>query len=262
MSAPQGVVRTDNNGRILYYARNGTTIRDLRKHGVAVTYSQLEILSHWSLLRNDGQTYKTAFPVITPEQAIALRGELAVLARLITPSIGADVKDIRQQLRRNGFEDHTYTIIFSYVLDGLLWEKLFSPKDLQLLEVTRDHPFWNGAFYAVYPKRVGVPGTNDVSEDGITFKMLWIDRTVGTLNALGSSAALKTFLDSVAKNQIDPTPIHLTNGATWELARPDGRLLIPVIDQGKGDLIQTRGDRIATRIAHVLRRDPSSIAVS
>jgi hypothetical protein len=260
LSTPHHVVQADDNGRILYYARSGVTGPQLRQRGITATQSQLDLLTHWNLLIEDGETYKTTFPVIDPRQAAALRLKLATLAASITPSIEIDVKDIAEQLRREGFADSSYTIVFSYVLDGLLWEKLLSASELHLFDMTPTHPFWNGAFWAISPKRAGVPGTNDVSEDGIILKMLWTDDTGQALNALGSSTAVRSFLKSVANNKFDSTPIRLTNGTIWELVRANGGLRIPTIS-GKSGLIQSKGDRIAVRVASVLRHDPTSIAI-
>jgi hypothetical protein len=129
------------------------------------------------------------------------------------------------------------------------------------LDVTPDHPFWNGAFWAVYPKRSGVPGTNDVFEGRVTLKMLWTDRTLEPMNALGQSAALRELLKSVDESRLDSTPIQLSNGAVWHLSGLNGELKVPVIHQHEDDPIHHKGKLIAACVADALTKDPSAQAI-
>src|ERR1019366_7086175 len=95
-----------------------------------------------------------------------------------------DLQTITADLQRRNLSESLYSVMFSYVLDGLSWDQLSSRKAIPSMEVTADHPFWDGTFWAVYPKREAAPGTNSTGPHGITLLMTWTDPVLRELNAL------------------------------------------------------------------------------
>jgi len=252
---PQRIVRLDNNGQILYRARTGVTKQGLLEAGLGVTDSQLSLMLEYRLLRKDGDTFNTAFPVLGSEEMSVLRPKLDVLAARITPILAADVRAIAKVLRDEGFVDATYAVVFGYVLDGLLWDELSARRLLPSTKLTLERPQWNGAFWSIYPERVGVAGTNEVESDNVALVFTWTNRVSEALRSLENAPQLPEFLRGIADVSTRPAVLLGSDKKEWQLASDQGVLRVPVIRQRTGDPIFDRGARIASQIARILAED-------
>lgn len=251
LKVPQTPLRLDNNGRILYAAKDGATRDQLAERGAVATDSQLYLLQNFGLLKKQGEIYRTSFPILGPEIMSGLRGNLSTLAKELSPKIQTDVAAIADELKRGGFREHVYAVVFSYVLDGLIWDQLQARSALPSVELTPEHPLWNGAFWAFYPKQASSFGTNELKEGGITLQMTWSDRVLPSLRALTSSPELKRFLQNVSEARATDSPLRDERGTEWSFFN-DGRLSIPVIHPKAGDIVHDAGNRIAAQMAEAL----------
>jgi hypothetical protein len=245
---PHRVLEADSNGRILFYARNGATKQQLVAHGVVSSDSQLIVLEDWSLLAKQGDVYTTHMPVIGPEPMAALRELLRGPAARAVAETRDDVVAIAATLAQAHLADHTFSVVFSYVLDGLVWDRLKARAVFPSNTITAEHPHWNGSFYAFYPKRVGVPGTNGSAEGHLGVDMTWNSETVAALGRLQASAEFRTFLR--ARNEgLSPADAIATTDGIWRLTDAGGKLRVPLIEDSAGDPIHDRGSRIADVLA-------------
>ena len=177
----------------------------------------------WRLLSLDGEVYTTSIPVLGPEQIGKLRAEMRRVANGLVPVVVPDVQAIAAELDRRKLHDHLYAVVFSFVLDGLTWDALDSAHAVADVAITADHPFWDGVFWAVYPKRESTPGTNSARADSLRLLMTWTERVLQPI------ASLRASLD-----------LHHAR--------------IPVIHKRASDSIYTAGKRIADRIAAAIVR--------
>jgi hypothetical protein len=123
-----------------------------------------------------------------------LRRELAAQARTLLPALMPEVRTIMASLSANGMSHSAYSVVFSYVLDGLVWQQFGDAADVRA-QIDAEHPFWNGAFWAVSPKRGNAPGTNSYRVDDSTrVLMTWTDSTLALLRPLQDKAALTSFV--------------------------------------------------------------------
>jgi hypothetical protein len=221
---PQRVIRIDGNGRVLNQAVGGTTLGALKASGLAVTDSQVLLLKTYGLIDQTGDRITTAFPVIGPEAMLPLRARLSQLAAATAPALAGDARSIGQQLKADGFADHAYAVVFGYALDGLLWDELRRRGALPDTALDLDHPIWRGAFWAIYPERADVPGTNESQVGDRALVSVWTDRTVEPLAALTDAHAGPAKSDA------------------W-LSR------LPVIHAAAGDPIHAAAGRLAARAA-------------
>ena len=229
-STPHPIVAMDDNGALLYHARHGATPAELAEHGITPSESRLELLRVYGLIETDGDVVTTAFPVVGPEILDELRPRVRQEAAALVPRIRADVGAIAAELHRRGHPGHDYAVVFGHAVDGLLWDRLRAHGLAPTTELSVERPFWNGAFWAIYPPNEGGAGVNELPGPEATLVMVWT---------------------------------HDTNRALWDLARTEeGRRLlaaptaqnkIPVLAPEDGDVLHRHSLSIAETITGALR---------
>lgn len=250
VSTPHFAVRADTNGRILYYAQTGATKSQI-EHAMAapVLSSQLELLRDWRLLQRNGDIYTTNIPVLGPKQIGRLRERMGSLAIKIAAENRNEVQKIALELGRRRLSDRLYAVMFSYVLDGLTWDRLQSREAIPRMKITAGHPFWDGTFWALYPKRKDAPGTNTVDGDGITLRMTWTDPVLKQVNALLDAPALTSAMQKAAKSNCQHLSVEDKARNKWDFGLPGGWCAFPVIQESGSDPIHAASMKIADRIA-------------
>lgn len=234
VATPHSIIQTDGNGRILLRAIGGTTIGKLRSEGIIATESQLRLLRLFGLIRREGDTITTAFPVLGEQEMAGLRLQSAKLGKRIARQIAPQVRSIHAELARQGHEQSGYAIVFGYALDAVLWDRPAIKSRLPQTALTIKQPYWRGAFWAMYPERTGSAGRNEIGIDGIKLVMVWSDPVVDRLNRFAESSEAKTLLARVAA---DP-----------DAARPG----FPVVRDRAGDPLHDPSVAIADAVANAL----------
>jgi hypothetical protein len=247
-STPHSVVAEGSNGRLLYEARGGTSRQTLQARGIPVTDEQVAQLIEYSLLDMDGDVLRTACPVLGGAATSALRQQLQPLGSLLAGQIATPIAALRAELEGIDLAGSTYAVAFGYALDGSLWNRLALRGAVPDTTLCDARPWWNGAFWAVYPPRESAAGTNLVGCGDAQLVQVWTTTTTARLDALARAAGLtdtvRALLDPAGAEHSGKV-VDVT-GVTWPLRRPDGRPAIPVVGVN-GPL-----DRIASRIADIV----------
>jgi hypothetical protein len=261
VSTPHFAVRTDSNGRILYHARRGATRAELeRELGTRVSLSQLELLRAWRLVKRQGDVYTTTIPILGPDKIGRLRADMRRIASDLAPAIEPDILAIAAALNRRKLGRHLYAVVFSYVIDGLTWDQLGSDGAVPDLQSTAERPFWDGTFWAVFPKRESAPGTNSTSGDSVRLLMTWTDRVLPGLKPLQSAPDLRRALHRIGAGDCRDLLVEDASHASWPLGAPDGSCAVPVIHANPTDSVHAAGTRIAAMLARaVLARDERQV---
>ncbi|RSN24546.1 hypothetical protein DMC61_30570 [Amycolatopsis sp. WAC 04169] len=254
-STPHHVVKMDDNGRLLFRARLGVTRTELRQHGIDPLDSQIALLRAYHLIAVEGERLETTFPVLGSEETAGLRIRMAELAEVVAAEIATDVTALADVLIDQGLARFTYGVLFGYVIDGLIWDRLRSDGLLPSGELSVERPYWNGAFWAVYPPREGAMGTNEIKEAGVKLTMVWTDETVRALNRLAEAPALRSALRAVSRGSLPREALVVDGGEVWTLFDDEGRPTIPVIRRQDSDPVHKSGLRIAGKIVSALVRD-------
>ncbi|MBN2360734.1 MAG: hypothetical protein JXR83_14870, partial [Deltaproteobacteria bacterium] len=150
-STPQSIIRLDNNAEILWWCREPSSREQLRQARIDYRDSQLQLLIDWGLIEERGGRLATAFPILQPGQTRALRAAMQRQAISIADQTREDVARLRARLRQAGRERNTFTVLFSYVLDDLVWQRFAAAGALGPRELTLKHPLWDGVLWASYP---------------------------------------------------------------------------------------------------------------
>ncbi|WP_125787770.1 hypothetical protein [Amycolatopsis sp. WAC 01375] len=254
-STPHHVVRMDDNGRLLFHARLGVSRTELRELGFDPLDSQIALLRAYRLISVEGDRLVTTFPVLGSEQTAGLRTRTARLADAIVPGIANDVSALTDVLVGQGLAHCAYGVLFGYVIDGLVWDRLRVEGLLPSMELSIERPYWNGAFWAVHPSREGAMGTNEVEEAGVRLTMVWTEPTVRALNRLAEAESLRQSLRSVSRGDLPRESVVTEDGQAWTLVDGSGRPTIPVIGRRDADPVHEIGLRIAEKIVSVLPGD-------
>lgn len=246
-STPHPVVRMDNNGAILFAAKDGVSLAGLKSLGIPITESQVRLLEDWSLVAERDGVLRTAFPVLGAERIVALRGELRQLARKTVSSLRPLVDSIVRNVSGRGYPEASYAVVFSYVLDGLVWDRLWPDSTLVSDRITVERPFWNGAFWAVDPKRSNAPGTNSARGDDSTLVLLtWTDATLPLLRTVQQRDNLNGLIQALRTGSAQPIPAALE---PYGFIRPDGKPGVLVIRERDGDLLSRLSLALADNVA-------------
>lgn len=234
-STPHAAVAMDDNGVVLFHARHGTTIGRLHERGIEPLQSQLALLNAYGLISMDGERLTTAFPVIGPDILRPLRSRVRQLAAALVLEIKGDVDAITAELKQRGYPGHGFAVLFGHAVDGLLWDRLRAQGLAPATDLSVERPYWNGAFWAIYPAVDGAAGVNELGGDDATLVMVWTDRTAHALRAFSRSEAAQSLLrDPIAQDEL------------------------PVVFVDDRDAIHHSSETIAAAIAETLRTDRST----
>jgi hypothetical protein len=184
---PHRAIAADNNGQILYLARNGVTRAELASAGVQCLDSQIALLQLLGVLSVNGATLRTVFPTLGFQTMEILRQRSKRRAVSIVHGLRPATRKVAELLAASDFSAHQYAVVFGHGLDSLMWEKLRRAHELPCTGLSVGKPLWNGTFWAVSPKRSGVAGTNENIRGPQTLVTVWTDSTAEELQALSTS---------------------------------------------------------------------------
>ncbi|MDR2972555.1 MAG: hypothetical protein LBU83_11615 [Bacteroidales bacterium] len=168
---PGNIVNADNNWQLLLAMKNGLTRKQLDSLKIPYTKSQLLLLETQRLLSLTKNVYKTSIPILDSVQTTNLRKQSQLIANDIYPEIEKPCRDLIAHLSEQNRSNNAYSILFSYVLDGLIWERF---EKENVAEKWSGTGIWSGNYWFLTPKRSFVcGGTNSWSNDDEGFKFSW-----------------------------------------------------------------------------------------
>lgn len=248
--SPQQITKLDNNGEILLACVKGKTRNQLKDLGIRFSESQIELLKTWRLLEEKEAILKTAFPVLNAEMSRRLRKVSESVVPALSRELEPDILRLTAILDHNGRKKNAYTILFSYILDDIVWEKFRERALLGQREITADTPHWAGEVWAVYPPRTFSMGTNTVSDKGISLNVNWTQRAISKM--IPFVADIKTFLsmfnDYVEKGRVEDPQARKVFGP-FNLFDEKGHFTVPIITASSSDPLNKLSDEIARKVA-------------
>ena len=233
----------DNSWDILRFFRTPGTLHALKCAGIAANNSQLRLLEVGGLLErrkeNDSIVFHTLMPIFSKEQTGEIRLLSLVMADSLLTAYKADFKALLKLIKRKGWEKQTYSLVYSVLLDGYIWD------DTRIVKASdmNNHGTWSGVYYAMYDKRPGMKcGTNGYGP----IKLNWSDSLcywVSTKKML----QVANEINSTRKPVI--TDRELAQWfSPWGICDAEGQITVPVIYKGSGDEM----DRLCCQIADKL----------
>jgi hypothetical protein len=247
---PQNIILLDNNGDILLACKAGITEENLRSSGITFTRSQLVLLEAWRLLSHNDDTLKTLVPILDSTETFALRNYTKHVAALVCDTTVDLVRALKRHLDEIKRSRNAYSVIFSYVVDGLVWRHLEESKLLTQRTIGAENPFWAGEAWALFRPRTFSCGTNKLSDRGISMNVNWsnasnpkrlpfvadfknLSRTFDDYTTLGR------VVDTTARRVF--TPFNLFNS--------EGEFTIPIIPETNSNMFYKVSIELSERIA-------------
>ncbi|MDH5413925.1 MAG: hypothetical protein OEW87_07300 [Flavobacteriaceae bacterium] len=191
-ASPLSIVKLDNNWELLLLLKEIKTIAQIDSLGIEKTNSQLKLLEQWGLIsKNEDKTYQTSIKLFDSIQSQKLRIQSLELSTKLSDIISPKVNELWHYLKKTGREKNAYSILFSYVIDGMIWEYLEEKKIINSRELGLDSSFWNGEYWVVYPRREFSCGTNTYSNgQGYNLKVNWSNGAIPKLIPFMTKAGL------------------------------------------------------------------------
>jgi len=176
---PDKIASTDNNWEIMLSCLGGKTREELQENGIHFTESQLMLLKAMGFLEfsEDAGIEKlvTALPILGFSEKQALMQKVRSLAVEIEPGLRDDIKRLKETLAKQGYEDYLYSILFSAVVDGIVWFPFRAQGLVKEFALDRDRPLFDGVYWAYYPKRDFRCGTNIALGKDVFMILNWSD---------------------------------------------------------------------------------------
>ena len=179
---PHRVVSYDNNIEILLALRSGKTKADLKRENISFTDSQLKLLQTFNLIKKEGGKYFIKIQIFDSIQTSELRKQTKLIAEKVFVEIESETQELIEYLNSEYNSDNSFSILFSYVFDGLIWKELENRRLIQAMEPDENSLTWSGYFWMIPYPRESKCGTNTSTE----------------------------------KN----TSIYITNGVPWKFMKP------------------------------------------
>lgn len=235
---------TDNNWDILCAFVQPGAVAKLDSLGIKYNKSQLRLLEVGDLLTCEDNVYTTKMHIFGKNETQIIRRESKEFADSIFPIIEPKIKELISAFDKAGYSKQTYSLVFSYLLDGYIWgdEYLTPPLSCE------NHGTWSGAYWAMFESRkhdkIGTNGYGPLMQN-------WTDNLGYWLSSKKMIAFAKEVMQKQG-NRIDNKDV-IQSIAGWGLTDNNGNILIPVISRNNNDSIDQRCKAIATVISDAVK---------
>jgi hypothetical protein len=248
--SPNSVMYLDNNGDILLACREGATLEQLDQAGIPYTASQLKLLEVLGLLEQ-GDELRTTFPILDEAQTKELRQTMEQPARDLVETLGPAMSELLELVRTDyGKHNSSFSIAFSYVLDGAVWDVMEEEGFTASRQITEESPFWGGEVWSLYPPRDFSSGTNTFSERGVALVINWSRGIMPKLRQFWADRAmLQGLYDEYLTHGRVIDPAIFAYYEPFNIFDEGGYLTIPIIEEHAGNNLYDRCRAIAREVA-------------
>jgi len=240
---PQTIVKADNNWQLLLALRNGLSLVQLDSLNISYTQSQLLLLRSQRLVRRSQNIYTTAIPIFDKEQTINMRTHSQVIANNLYSEIEQECRDLVAHLSLQNKSSNAFSILFSYVLDGLMWERF----EKEGIVTERDRTgIWSGYYWFLTPKRASQWGTNSLSIGEFEFSVNWSvveDITDGLFDN-----DFEALFKSITKDGFISDQKVFDEFSVFGFFDQNSALTIPIINEKERNELCTLSDRIIDKL--------------
>ncbi len=248
---PNSVVNYDNNLQLLKSFSDGRSKKELDSLHIPYTESQLKLLRMFDLIRKDKDKYYTNIPILDESQTIHLRTQSKLIADKITPLAVPDIKELVSYLNSINRSKNAFSIMFSYVIDGLTW-RIFEEKGIIKPFITIDNTSqWTGHFWILDSRRDTKYGTNTSGDSAFSISV-----TNGA-----SYKIMKAFYEDDNSLELIANDIKLNGKVTdkrvidalskFGLFNEQGNITIPIINENNQDRLYTLSRLISSKICEI-----------
>lgn len=250
--SPEKIVSSDNNWEILLSCLGGKTREELQENGIDFTESQLMLLKAMGFIDYikgpEPEKLITILPILGFSEKKALIQKVRSLANEIAPQLGDDLKNLEEALHKKGWGGHTFSILFSAVVDGIVWFPFIEQGFVKEFALDQSRPLFDGVYWAYYPKREFRCGTNIAIGDDVFMILNWSDGPMQKIQEVFHWDNLYALRDEFLKHgrvtdeelKSEIIPYHVVND--------DGHFTVPMIEMKADDQIFLICQSLAAKI--------------
>jgi hypothetical protein len=248
--SPAKIARLDTNGQVLFACRHASSRDAIRAAGVAFSESQIQLLKIMGLLSEHDGLLTTTFPILQPTDTSRLRAATAEASAAMLDQVEPFVTSLKSALDSDFNSEHAFAIVFSYVLDGLVWQQLNpmvqSPGPPS---AESSNPFWSGQLWAISPKRNDTVGTTTDYKDGYMLYVVWSPQAKGVLAPIYESGVdAHLLLSQIAANGRVTDAVTRAAYSAVGILNPNGKPLVPIISRQPDNPLQQACQHLADAV--------------
>jgi len=254
-ATPDYILQKDNNWELLLNLRKPKTLYMLDSMRIKYTWSQIELLELYKLIiQNENSTYQSSIVIFDSLQTADLRDISSQISKNISQKIKPYINQLTVELKKINRERNAYSIIFSYILDNLVWNEFEKEGLTTKNEITIESPLWSGDFWSLYPKRVQSCGTNSFSNNGYELQINWNTNTKSILfEFMSNTEYIDTLMEGfIRKGKIENKPA-INFLAEYDIVDQNGNVTIPIITLAKNNEIVFLANKISKTIKDYLK---------
>jgi len=254
-NTPSSIIKLDNNWELLLLFRQPKNIVQLDSLGIEYTNSQLKLLQQWSLVKKDKKDFfQTSVVILDSVKSKNLRIHSEELSRQLTNEIKPKILELKSHLKGIKREKNIYSILFSYVIDGMVWDDLKKEGLVNSREISLDNPFWDGEFWTLYPKRDFYCGTNSISDKGYSIKINWSEEAIPKMIPFVSRFDLQErILNDFIENEKLVDKEAFAEFKKYNFFDNEGYFTAPIIEENKQNKIYTISQGISANIKSFIK---------
>lgn len=234
---PYNYLKADNNWEILYTLKTKHLLSELQSTGVNYNQSQIMLLHIGGFLEYKEKRWVTTMPIFDQKETDLIRNFSKQIAERLYYKMEKDYRSFLKELSQNGYEENSFSLMFSYLLDGKAWNKI-SPKKRKL----GDYATWTGVIWAMYaPRQHQKIGTNGFG----ALRLNWTD----SLAHYPSNQIMFDFQNEFIQNRKVTDAKLIEQLYRFGVVDQSGKITIPIIDETETTEFNTICDIIIEKLA-------------
>jgi hypothetical protein len=233
--SPDRVVRADNNWQILLSCLEAKTRKELKKENIKFTESQLMLLQAMRFIDFDDKNIKTTLPILGAKEKQKLIPYLRQLAQDITPLLSDDILKLKEILISQGFPEHVFSMIFSGVVDGVVWFPFRAQGWISEFSLSEKRPLFDGVYWAYTPKRDFRGGSNIAVGEKTMVVLNWSDGPQEKIQKIFHWENLYSIQEQLDQHRRIVEQDLIDQLLPYGVVDEEGRLTVPVIEMKRDD---------------------------
>lgn len=234
---PYNYLKADNNWEILCALKKEHLLSELQSMGVNYSQSQIMLLHIGGFLKHKEMRWATTMPIFDKKETDSIRDLSKQIAERLYYKMENDYRSFLKELSQNGYKDNSFSLMFSYLLDGKAWNKI-SPEKQEL----GNYATWTGVIWAMYaPRQHQKIGTNGFG----ALRLNWTD----SLTLYPSNQMMLDFQDEFIKNKKVTDAKLIEQLYRLGVVDQSGKITIPIINETETNEFNTICDTIIEKLA-------------
>jgi hypothetical protein len=233
--SPDRVVRADNNWQILLSCLEAKTRRELNEMNVEFRESQLMILQAMRFVDCDEKIIKTKLPILGAKEKKKLTPYLLQLAQDMNPVLSDDIHKLKEILNDQGYPEHVFSMIFSGVVDGVVWFPFRAQGWISEFSLSQRKPLFDGVYWAYTPKRDFRCGSNIAMGEKTLVVLNWSDGPQEKIQKVFHWENLYSMQEQLDQHGQIVEQDLIDQLLPYGVVDEEGSMTVPVIEMKMGD---------------------------